>query len=79
MTLDALIMGTGGLIVVLPFLGLPDGWDTVLFFLAGILVIALGIMVRRRGMLPHPNLRATPPRDHSFVESNPTSSMEHEE
>lgn len=50
MTLDTLIMFTGALVAVLPFLGLPSSWDTVLFFLAGVFVIALGIIVRRRGL-----------------------------
>ncbi len=48
MTLDALIMLSGAFVAVLPFLGFPNSWDTVLFFLAGISVIALGIIVRRR-------------------------------
>lgn len=50
MTLDTLIMLTGALVAVLPFLGFPNSWDNVLFFLAGVLVIALGIIVRRRGL-----------------------------
>jgi len=50
MTLDALIMLSGGFVAVLPFLGFPNNWDTVLFFLAGIFIIGLGIVVRRRGL-----------------------------
>lgn len=48
MTLDALIMLSGAFIATLPFLGLPNSWDTVLFFVAGVFVIGLGITVRRR-------------------------------
>lgn len=48
MTLDALIMLVGALIALLPFLGFPNSWDTVLFFILGVIVIALGIIVRRR-------------------------------
>jgi hypothetical protein len=48
MTLDALIMFAGAFVAVLPFLGFPNSWDTVLFFLAGVFVISLGIVVRRR-------------------------------
>ena len=47
MTIDALIMLAGGLVAVLPFLGLPSSWDTVLFFLLGVAVFALGVVVRR--------------------------------
>ena len=50
MTLDALIMLSGGFVAVLPFLGFPNSWDSVLLFLAGIFIIGLGIVVRRRGV-----------------------------
>ncbi|MEK7093315.1 MAG: hypothetical protein AAB927_02415 [Patescibacteria group bacterium] len=50
MTLDALIMLSGGFVAVLPFLGFPNSWDSVFFFLAGVLIIGLGIVVRRRGL-----------------------------
>ena len=48
MTLDALIMLAGAFVAVLPSLGFPNSWDTVLLFLAGVFIIALGIVVRRR-------------------------------
>lgn len=47
MTLDAIIMLTGGAIAVLPFLGFPASWDDVFFSLLGVLVLVLGIAVRR--------------------------------
>ena len=40
MTLDTLIMLSGALVAVLPFLGFPNSWDNVIFFLAGVFVIA---------------------------------------
>lgn len=49
MTVDTMIMLSGALVAVLPFLGFPNSWDNVLYFLAGIFVISLGIVVRRRG------------------------------
>jgi len=48
MTLDALMMLVGALVAVLPFLGFPGGWDRVIFLILGVIVIALGIAVRRR-------------------------------
>ena len=48
MTVDALIMFAGAFVAVLPFLGFPNSWDSVFLFLAGVLIIALGIVVRRR-------------------------------
>ncbi len=49
MTLDTLIMLSGAFVVIVPFLGFPTSWDTVLFFLAGVFVISLGITLRRKG------------------------------
>lgn len=49
MTIDTLIMLGGGFVALLPFLGLPNSWDSVLYVMAGIYVIALGIYVRRKG------------------------------
>lgn len=49
MTLDALIMLIGALVAVIPFLGFPNTWDSALLLTAGIIIILLGIIVRRRG------------------------------
>lgn len=49
MSIDTLIMLAGGFVAALPFFGFPNSWDNVFFFAAGVCVIALGIMVRRRG------------------------------
>lgn len=48
MTLDALIMLAGAFVALLPFLGLPNSWDTVLLLLAGVAIVSLGISVRYR-------------------------------
>lgn len=53
MTLDALIMLVGAFVAALPFLGLPNSWDAAIFVVLGVLVIAFGIVVRRRS-----NIRA---------------------
>lgn len=47
MTLDMLIMFLGAFVALLPFLGFPTSWDTVFLFLAGTVIIVLGIIVRR--------------------------------
>ena len=71
MTLDALIMLAGAFVAVLPSLGFPNSWDTVLLFLAGIFIISLGIVVRRRG---GKTSQPTPPKNESaFVENDPNS------
>lgn len=49
MTLDAMIIGAGGFVFVLPFLGFPAQWDTVFLVLVGLFIVGLGIAVRRRG------------------------------
>ena len=63
MTLDAIMMLTGALTVILPYLGFPSMWDRPLYTLFGILFIIFGIILRRRGG-----------RSSSvdFVESNPS-------
>lgn len=48
MTLDTLIMLAGAFVALLPFLGFPNSWDRFFFLCAGIFIIALGIVVRRR-------------------------------
>jgi hypothetical protein len=50
MTLDALIMLSGAFVALLPFLGFPTSWDTVLLFVIGLFIVALGIVARRRGL-----------------------------
>lgn len=48
MTLDTLIMLSGAFVAILPFLGFPNSWDSVLLLIAGIVIIGLGIVVRRK-------------------------------
>jgi len=69
MTLDTLIMLAGAFVAILPFLGFPNSWDTVLFFLAGVFIISLGVVLRRRSQRPpSENL----PKDSgTFIESKP--------
>ena len=66
MSLDALIMLAGAFVAVMPFLGFPLSWQVWIFFILGIVIIGLGIAVRRRGM-------RTPERRSrgEFVESAP--------
>ena len=48
MTLDTVIMLFGAIVAVLPFLQLPIDWTNFFVFLAGVVIIGLGIAVRRR-------------------------------
>jgi hypothetical protein len=50
MTLDTVIMSFGAFVAVLPFLQFPQDWTDFFAFLAGIIIIGLGIAVRRRGL-----------------------------
>ena len=50
MTLDTLIMLLGAFVILEPQLGFPTSWDTVILFATGIIIIGLGIAVRRRGL-----------------------------
>ncbi len=72
MTIDALIMLTGGFVAVLPFLGFPNSWDTAFLFLAGILIIVLGIVVRRE---INTDDSSTPHAGDTFVENVPAVSQ----
>jgi len=69
MTLDVLIMISGAFVALLPFLGFPNTWDAVLFLIAGIVIIALGIIVRRRSGAPMST---------HYIENSPRSEV-HEE
>ena len=66
MTLDSLIMLAGALVAILPFLGFPNTWDSVIFVVLGVIVVLLGIVVRRRA--PR---RMRHDRDALFVENSP--------
>lgn len=75
MTIDTLIMLAGTAVAVLPFLGFPNSWDNALFFLLGMCVIALGIVVRRRGShiaLRHPEHGGVTFTEHMPEDKNST-------
>ena len=50
MTLDTLIMLFGAFVILEPQLGFPTSWDSILLFAAGVIIVGLGIAVRRRGL-----------------------------
>ncbi len=74
-TLDALIMLSGALIAVLPFLGFPLSWDNIFLVVLGVLVITLGIIVRRRGLN---RTTAVTKANGTYMESSPPTNETHE-
>ena len=60
-------MLVGGLVAVMPFLGFTVDMKTWIFFILGLIVIGLGIAVRRRGA----RLKDGRRRKGEFVESEP--------
>ncbi|MBI5003673.1 hypothetical protein HZC00_01105 [Candidatus Kaiserbacteria bacterium] len=74
MTLDALIMLVGALVAILPFLGFPNGWDSALLFILGVIIIGLGIVVRRREshLGSSGNRHTSPQSKQTFVEAAPS-------
>jgi membrane protein implicated in regulation of membrane protease activity len=49
MTLDTVIMFAGALVAIMSYLGFPTTVDSIIFLILGIIIIACGIAVRRRG------------------------------
>lgn len=70
MTVDTLLMLAGTFVALLPFLGFPQSWDKMIFLFLGILVVALGIVVRRRGNRPQVEER----NERAFSERMPAMS-----
>lgn len=70
MSLDALIMFSGALVALLPFLGFPNSWDAIIFLTIGLFIVCLGVIVRRR--------RKNTPRHEEQKMKMPLSSPVHE-
>lgn len=52
MTADVILMGLGFSVAILPFLGIPNRIDTILFCILGALIISVGIALRRASHRP---------------------------
>lgn len=69
------IIALGVFLVILPYLGIPGSWRTVLIVLSGLAVAAIGFLLRgetlSRGILPDPR--------HPFVENNAAPAQEHQD
>lgn len=76
MSIDTLIVFSGIAVTLIPFLGFPLKIDNVLLVVLGVMVIMLGIIVRRRGLMRRSALGR---RAGTFVESAPTMSDAHVE
>jgi uncharacterized membrane protein len=44
---DVFIMLLGVWVAILPFLGFPGSWDRILLLISGIIIISIGISLRR--------------------------------
>ncbi len=69
MALNAIIMLMGMLIAIVPYLGFPVSWFRILYLVLGIIVIVLGILVRRRGSKV--SVTQTDVGTVEFIESHP--------
>jgi len=47
MSKDLIIIFLGAWVVLVPFLGFPSKWDTVIFVVSGLLIISLMFMLRK--------------------------------
>jgi len=74
MTLDTVIMLFGAFVAVLPFLQFPPDWMSFFSFVAGIVIIGLGIAVRRRGLSHEPSSDQSKLFD--TEQNDPTASQE---
>jgi hypothetical protein len=50
MTLDTTIMAFGVFVAALPFLQFPQDWTDFFAFIAGVVIVGLGVVVRRRSV-----------------------------
>lgn len=75
MTVDAWLIFFGALVAVLPYLGFPSDWDTVILLVSGVSIAFLGIIVRRRGLIPRVRRQRKPS---VYVESVPRENGAHE-
>ena len=49
MSKNTAIIVTGALVLVTPYLGIPSDWKTVIFVAVGIIIIIIGLSLRRDG------------------------------
>jgi len=72
MSLDTLIILVGVLVAVMPFLGFTVAMQMWIIFILGLIVIGLGIALRRRsGVTPKPRRRRG-----EYVESMPVQPLD---
>ena len=76
MTLDALIMFLGTFVALLPFLGFPNNWDSAMLLVVGVLLVALGIIVRRRISKKSMHIG---PETRTFAEKSPLDLTRHDQ
>lgn len=75
MSLDAMIMFSGVVVTLIPFLGFPLKWDNIILAVLGVFIIMLGIIVRRRGIIRRAGMQRS---QQMYVESSPRVYDEHE-
>ncbi len=69
MAKDLIIIVLGALVALVPFLGFPNRWDTVIFVVSGISIVVLMFMLRR-DILNHAANGVTQRHEDAFAESD---------
>jgi len=79
MSIDAMILFIGGLILVLPFSGIPLSFMTPILVISGLALVALGIAVRRRAFVINKSNRMDTSKNQTYTEHTPdATSNDHE-
>ncbi|HEY4502290.1 MAG TPA: hypothetical protein VJH21_00470 [Candidatus Paceibacterota bacterium] len=47
MTKDLMVIALGVWVAIVPFLGFPNQWDTIIFIISGLFIVALVLLLRR--------------------------------
>jgi len=78
MSKEMAVIALGVWLVIVPYLGVPGSWRTVLLLLTGVALVVLGLFLRADSLL----VRSRKSEHHSFVENGFTQShsdhLEHE-
>lgn len=74
MSREGIILITGVLLTIIPYLGVPSDWKRIATVLLGVMLIVIGYSLRRRAYLRSIETESGERRADVFVESTPQES-----
>jgi hypothetical protein len=79
MSKDLIVIILGILVAIMPFLGFPRSWETIIFLISGLIIAILGLILRGKLIAYSSRMFSSEKRTDAYVENGMNNNSNREE